>query len=220
MEDKLKAAFEKVRMRDECAESIEKLIQNGNAANFVVPNRFLRPITGLAAAVVLVLLIVFYNADAVQAITASFVKPIKPTVYESPYYICRGDKCESFVHMERDLVTVDDGRLIFIFNDEQIDITDQISDEDAYIYTFTDQNGFLNFVAIGGTLGEGKDALRHIGFMYYIWRPDRNGDGLYNDGAFGNGSGHWNNEKDDYFDWYVTAHNKTREITFSQRIPD
>lgn len=46
---------------------------------------------------------------------------------------------------------VRDGRLYFIANGENIDITDRCSMDTAYIYTLEDDGGVLHYIIVGGT---------------------------------------------------------------------
>lgn len=46
---------------------------------------------------------------------------------------------------------VRDGRLCFIANGENIDITDQCSMDTAYIYTMQDKTGIIHHIIVGGT---------------------------------------------------------------------
>lgn len=49
-------------------------------------------------------------------------------------------------------VEVRDGRLYFIGNGEDLDITDEISPETPYIYTYTDDEDWTHYIAVGGTV--------------------------------------------------------------------
>ena len=49
------------------------------------------------------------------------------------------------------LVEVRDGRLYFIARSENIDITDLCSTEKVFLYTYSDEYGFLHYIGVGGT---------------------------------------------------------------------
>ena len=46
---------------------------------------------------------------------------------------------------------VRDGRLYFIACGENIDITDQCSDDHVFLYTYTDDRGYVHYLGVGGT---------------------------------------------------------------------
>ena len=56
-----------------------------------------------------------------------------------------------YVHTDdlTDPVCFENGRMYFIVNDEHIDITDQVSETDPYIYQFTDEEDVLHYWIIG-----------------------------------------------------------------------
>lgn len=56
------------------------------------------------------------------------------------------------------------GRMYFIVNDEHIDITDQVSETEPYIYQFTDEENVLHYWIIGKNGPE----LEHYGFAEYL----------------------------------------------------
>ena len=61
-------------------------------------------------------------------------------------------------------VSVENGRMYFIVNDEHIDITDQVSETEPYIYQFTDEENVLHYWIIGKNGPE----LEHYGFAEYL----------------------------------------------------
>ena len=218
MEDKIKSAFENVRMSEACAESILTEMNQRSAPMQYASFGFWRTVSVVATALALVMLIVVGNADVVEAITANFTKPTTPRYYSTKYYSADVKKKEIDILGNIGLfVNVRDGRLYFVANDENIDITDQFSNDVPFEYFFMDQNGFLNYFAIGGEFGGTKESLDDVGYQYHIWYPDLNGDGIYNDGGGGGGRGHYNRETEDYYEWHKTANNNWRAIDFTQR---
>lgn len=81
-----------------------------------------------------------------------------------------------------------DGRLYFIANGENIDITDQCSMDTAFIYVTEDNLGYIHYLCVGGT-------PENWGEEEYIWNPAL-GDRF---DAWKGGSGYntWNYETDD-----------------------
>lgn len=56
-----------------------------------------------------------------------------------------------YVHTEdlTEPVSIEDGRMFFIVNDEHIDITDEVSETQPYLYRYTDAEGVLHYWIIG-----------------------------------------------------------------------
>lgn len=216
MEDRIKAAFDKMHMPERCETAIYDHMEIKKRSAAAGSGRMLRLAASMAAVFVLVMLIVVSNADIVNAIAANFTKPtnLEGSFY---YYDLKKEECYFSIKSELDLVRTEDSRIYFTANGENIDITDKISEEDAFVYTFTDHNGILNIFAIGVSGLRSYDNPPYIGYLYYILYPDFNGDGLYNDGGGGCGRGQWDNEKDDYFGWYKIAIQTEKEFRFSQR---
>lgn len=62
-------------------------------------------------------------------------------------------------------VEIRDGRMFFVVNDENIDITGQVSTEKAYQYEYRDEDGITHFWLVG-LLEEG--VLEHFGYAEYL----------------------------------------------------
>ena len=65
-------------------------------------------------------------------------------------------------------VSVEDGRLFFIVNGEHIDITDQVSETQPYLYQYTDEEGIVHYWIIGKNGPEPE----HYGFAEYLQPPE------------------------------------------------
>lgn len=218
MEDNIKSAFESVHMSEDCAEFILTEMNHRSAPVKYASFGFWRTVSVMATALALVMLIVVGNADAVEALTANFTKPTEPRYYSSEYYyVDIKKKDNSLSNALMIAVTVRDGRLYFVANGENIDITDAFSNDEPYEYFFMDDNGFMNYIAIGGEFGGTKESLKNVGYMYHMWYPDLNGDGIYNDGGAGGGRHHWNNETNDYFGWHIIAEETWKSFSHTPR---
>ena len=75
-----------------------------------------------------------------------------------------------YVHTENmtQPVSFEDGRMIFIVNDEHIDITDQVSETQPYIYHYSDEEGVIHYWIIGKNGPEAE----HYGFAEYLQPSD------------------------------------------------
>ena len=71
-----------------------------------------------------------------------------------------------YVHTDNltEPVSFENGRMYFIVNDEHIDITDQVSETEPYIYQFTDEEDVLHYWIIGKNGPESE----HYGFAEYL----------------------------------------------------
>lgn len=99
------------------------------------------------------------------------------------------------------LAEVRDGRLYFIANGENIDITDQCSMDTAFIYIVEDNRGYIHYLCVGGT-------PENWGEEEHIWNPalgDR-----YDAWHGGGGYNTWNYETDESrWDWVYDARERT-----------
>ena len=75
-----------------------------------------------------------------------------------------------YVHTDNltEPVSFEDGHMFFIVNDEHIDITDQVSETQPYIYQFTDAEGVLHYWIIGKNGPESE----HYGYAEYLHPPE------------------------------------------------
>lgn len=89
------------------------------------------------------------------------------------------EKGKNFVSMElgfrNDPIEIVEDRVFFVLNEENIDITDEISQEDYYQYEYTDENGLKQIIIVGGTIED-------IGFNAYLF--DSNGDRMGSSGMY------------------------------------
>ncbi len=75
-----------------------------------------------------------------------------------------------YVHTEdmTQPVSIENGRMIFIVNGEHIDITDQVSETEPYIYHYSDEEGVVHYWIIGKNGSEPE----HYGFAEYLQPRD------------------------------------------------
>ena len=75
-----------------------------------------------------------------------------------------------YVHTENmtQPVTFEAGRMIFVVNGEHIDITDQVSETQPFIYHFSDDEGVTHYWIVGKNGPEPE----HYGFAEYLQPPD------------------------------------------------
>lgn len=66
-------------------------------------------------------------------------------------------------------------RMIFIVNDEQLDITDLTSETEPFIYEYTDSEGIIHYWLIGKNGPE----LEHYGYAEFLFKPGESWIGGY-----------------------------------------
>ena len=83
-----------------------------------------------------------------------------------------GHGTESVLHTDSlvDPVEVEDGRLWFIVNGEHIDITDEISETEPFLYQYTDESGVIHYWLVGKNGPE----LWNWGYGEYLYKPEEN----------------------------------------------
>ena len=72
-------------------------------------------------------------------------------------------------------VSFENGRMYFIVNDEHIDITDQVSETEPFLYQYTDEEGVLHYWIIGKNGPESK----LYGYAEYVHPPESEWTGGY-----------------------------------------
>ncbi len=77
---------------------------------------------------------------------------------------------ESILHTDslKEPVVFENDRMIFIVNDEHIDITDSVSEETPFVYDYTDEEEVIHYWLVGKNGPE----LRRYGYAEYLRRTD------------------------------------------------
>lgn len=129
-------------------EELEKKILKAAPAR---KNRFLP-----AAAAVFAVMVLMGCSPQVQELVKTSFPELGLTIYEQEP-TKEGEARGNIVHVNTELPTfahAEDGRLYFTGNDEQMDITDQITPEKPFYYTYEDEQGYTITLVVGydGTL--------------------------------------------------------------------
>ena len=227
MEKKLTEAFDAVHMDDACAAKIEAAMKTQKTRSTTV-----RPVLRAAAAACLVLVMVLACnptmvqameipiTEAIEKIRATFQR-IPGTVVVKEDYAYFNDGIIELEHAETGTsVSFDtskpplylqerDGRLYFTGNLENIDITDLISIEEPFTYTY-DKNGITYYIAVGGKY-DPDTGIASIGYGQWLRNTQKMNEGLANgDHHAGWLGGNGANYLDDYEAgtqavWYAKA---------------
>lgn len=75
----------------------------------------------------------------------------------------------SILHTDNlaDPIVFSDGKMLFVVNDESIDITNQISQSEPFRYEYTDEEGNTHFWIVGLN----SDEIENYGYAEYIRKP-------------------------------------------------
>lgn len=221
MERKLTEAFDALHMSDRCADKIYHSMEQ-KSAHRNRKSTFLR----VAATICLTLLIISpLHPGIAQAVETTAERTLQwlrstvsrghgVTVLEDDYVYYNDGHMEievfegSSVDTPKDSVLAPypawlkeaDGRVYFLANMENRDITDSFSQEEPFLYVF-DKDGITHYIAIGGNYDPEK-GLDSVGYSEWL----RRGDHTEFDGWLGGGgAGQYAPQTDDYALWYAKA---------------
>ena len=163
MKKQVKEMFAQVTMPEETEKKIRSaMVTAGPAARKPVGRR-------LATAAAVLLLVFFISPQARAAVEGWVVKYFFPgsdlTIYEQT------DASGNVVGIAASVDTeappfarIVNGRLYFLGNNEKIDITDEITEEKPYFYTYVDDYGLTHAMAVGYS-----GTLENYGIYEFIW---------------------------------------------------
>lgn len=148
MKKKIADAFGAVRMPEDCEEEIRRAIREA----WQTKEKPVRRRYPVAAALAAVLLMLTMSTEVRAAVNDLVVKYFFPgsdiTVYEqidengeAVGITCVDTEAPGFARIVND-------RLYFMGNGEKIDITDQITEEEPYFYTYVDDYGLTHYMAV------------------------------------------------------------------------
>ena len=176
MEKKFKEIYDQVRMSEECSQRIEQAMQNkaeGTSNSLMRCGWTRRPefaVTFVLAVVVLFLLadrtVYAYTGWGIISRISSFAGNAVFTreIDEEGNHISTGT-----FNTSEDTAPAEfkEGRLWFTANGENIDITDQVSENKAYVYDYTDGQGITHYLIVGGD----PETFGYAEFMYDKTQP-------------------------------------------------
>lgn len=163
MKEQLKEMFAQVTMPEETEKKIRSaMVTAGPAARKPVGRR-------LATAAAVLLLVFFISPQARAAVEGWVVKYFFPgsdlTIYEQTDASGNVVGIAGVVDTEAPpFARMVNGRLYFLGNNEKIDITDEITEEKPYFYTYVDDYGLTHAMAVGYS-----GTLENYGIYEFIW---------------------------------------------------
>lgn len=169
MKQQIVEAFDSVQMPRECEQKIRTALREQQARGRRPVVR-LKHVVALLAVVVLMLSLSTEVRAAVNSLVVKYFFPGSDiTVYEQidengevVSITCVDTEAPGFARMVN-------GRLYFVGNGEKIDITDQITEEDPYYYTYVDDYGLTHYMAVGYS-----GSIENYGIYEFIREEDGN----------------------------------------------
>ena len=221
MERKITEALDALHMNDGCVQSIQQAMSKKAKASSPV-----RPLLRIAAACCLALaLLCLIHPGIAQALEDTAEKTIEwfrstvkrghgVTVLEEDYvYYNDGHmEIEVFEGSSADTphdstlapypawLKESDGRVYFLANMENKDITDSFSQEEPFLYTY-EKDGIIHYIAIGGNY-DPEEGLDSVGYSEWLRRGDHT---EFEGWLGGSGAGQYDPQTDDYALWYARA---------------
>ena len=105
---------------------------------------------------------------------------VKPSIFgwKGNFEIRETEKgTESYLYTDHltDPVELEDERLWFVVNDEHIDITDLISEDEPFLYNYTDEEGIIHYWIVG----KNGPKPGNWGYGEFLYQPGANWIGGY-----------------------------------------
>ena len=221
MEKKLTEAFEAIQMPKNCTDRIQRALEQKTTPGF----RKIPVLRAAAALCVVILLLPTLHPGVAQAVADTAEKTLEwfrstisrghgVTVMEDDYIYYNDGHMELEVHKGSSVnpthdstltpypswLKEQDGRVWFLANMENQDITELFSQEEPFVYIY-DKDGITHYIAIGGNY-DPAEGLGSIGYSEWLRRTDPEGNG---DWLGGGGAGQYDPETNDYALWYAKA---------------
>lgn len=167
MQDKIKEVYEQIGMPEECRQRIEQAMRSrredrpGSRAGY-------RRISGPAAALAAAFLLMLTNTTVYAFTGEGIISRIVSFAGNAVFTEATDEEGNTVSSAAFDTENAEapaefkEGRLWLTANGEHIDITDRVSDEQAYIYDYRDEEGITHYLILGGE----PETFGYAEFMY------------------------------------------------------
>lgn len=146
MKQEIVNAFDSVTMSVDCEQRIRRAMARKKTARMPV---VWKRLATLAAVLALVLCISPEARAAVNRIVRYAFPQSGITIYEETDAQGNVVGITAVDTEAAPFAQLQEGRLVFLGNGETIDITDQITEDDPYIYSYVDDYGLTHYMAVG-----------------------------------------------------------------------
>lgn len=163
MKEQVKAMFEQVTMPKETAQKIRSAMDDDGRRK---QKPVCRSLVTTAAVLALVLVLSPQARAAVEGWVVKYFFPESDlTIYEQTDVGGNVVGIAGVVDTEAPpFARMVNGRLYFLGNNEKIDITDEITEEQPYFYTYVDDYGLTHAMAVGYS-----GSIENYGIYEFIW---------------------------------------------------
>lgn len=170
MKDQVKDMFAEITMPEETVRKIEQAMVEKRKPAKLFSGGFGRSAAAVAAMLALVLAISPEARAAVSDFVTTYIFPDSGiTIYEETDENGNLSRSMALDTESETFAYVQDGRLYFTGNGENIDITEEITQEKPYYYSYTDAYGFVHYMAVGYS-----GSLENFG-VYEFLREEKEG---------------------------------------------
>lgn len=195
MKTKIVEAFGSVTMPESCEEKIRTMAVRKRPVSSVV-RRTATAAASFAMALVLLLAISPEARAAVSNLVTRYVFPDSGiTLYEEIDELGEVNRVVVVKTETPAFAELRDGRLFFTADGQNLDITDEISPENPYFYTFVDDYGMTHHMAVGYS-----DTLDNFG-IYEFMREEEEGQQPWEGWSNGWGRNFLNPETQQRYPW-------------------
>lgn len=193
MKDQVKHMYDRITMPEETEQAVRRAMHRKATEEKKSGKSWLRRAAAVAAVAALILLISPQARAVVREWTVKYFFPGSDiTIYEMTDEEGNVVGVAGVDTEASPFARIVNGRLYFVGNGEKIDITDMLSEEDPYIYTYVDDYGLTHAMAVGYS-----DSLENYGIYEFIWEETEEG----KDWVTGTGRNFLNPETETRYPW-------------------
>lgn len=197
MKEQVKDMYEQITMPEETVKKIRLAMAEKQKPRNTIGRILGRAAAALAAMVVLV----FAISPQARAAASELMRKVIVfedtgiTVYEETDGEGNVNRAVSVDTEAPAFAQVREGRLYFLANGENLDITDQIGEDKPYYYTYADDNGYIHYLAVGYS-----GSLENYGIYEFI-REQKEGQQEWEGWSSGTGRNFLNPETGTRYPW-------------------
>lgn len=164
MKQEIVNVFDSVTMPESCVRRIRQAVNSGAGSSYFHRKQLQRGLTAFAVCLTALLILSPQVRAAVNNWVVRYVFPESGvTIYEETDQNGELVRIMAVDTEHPAFARYQDGRLYFTGNGENRDITEEISPEMPYIYTYSDEYGLTHYMAVGYS-----DSLENFGIYEFL----------------------------------------------------